>query len=336
MVNPVLVDVCRGQTVESRHRGAVIAINAQGKTLLEMGDTEALVFPRSSLKPLQVIPLVESGAADHFAMTEQELALACASHSGEPLHRQVLSGWMQRLGFDASQLECGPSLPFDQEASQQWLLKGGQPGRELHNCSGKHVGMLTMSAYLQAPLQGYSEYCHVVQQNWMNVLSELSGVNVFEMPWDRDGCGLPALALPLTAFTRAFLPYTSQYQSNGGARARAVARVSSAMRSHPQLVAGSRRCCTGSMSTVDNLLVKVGAEGVFVAVACEAGVAIGLKADDGNNRAAEVMLGAVLRQLGLVSHGQYETLERWFRPSILNSQQVVVGSIQPSDVWSKL
>jgi len=335
-LNPVLVDVCRSSAVESCHRGSVIAINAEGKTLLALGDSDALVFPRSSLKPLQVMPLVESGAVDHLSMTDQELALACASHSGEPSHLQVLSQWMQRIGLDASQLECGPSLPLDSEAAHEHLRLGGKPGRELHNCSGKHTGMLALSVYLEETVQGYSEYSHVTQQSWMNVLSELSGVNVFDMPWDKDGCGLPAVALPLAAFAKAFLPFTIQCQAAATQRARAAARISAAMRSHPQMVAGSNRCCTASMQGGDNLLVKVGAEGVFIAVAIEAGVVIALKADDGANRAAEVMLGAALRQLGLLSSSQYDSLSRWYQPPIVNSQQAVVGSIRPSAAWSAL
>jgi len=332
-LNPVLVDVCRSETVESCHRGSVIAINADGKTLLSLGDSDALVFPRSSLKPLQVMPLVESGACDHFSMTDQELALACASHSGEQQHLNVLSQWMQRIGLDASQLECGPSLPLDVEAAHEHLRLGGKPAREIHNCSGKHTGMLAMSAFLEESLQGYSDYNHASQQGWMNVLSELSGINVFDMPWDRDGCGLPAVAMPLSAFARAFIPFTVQYQTIDNRRARGAARISAAMRTHPQMVAGSKRCCTASMSGADNLLVKVGAEGVFIAVAVEAGVVIALKADDGANRAAEVMLGATLRKLGLLTGSQYDALSQWYKPPILNSQQVVVGSIRPSAAW---
>ena len=153
------------------------------------------------------------------------------------------------------------------------------------------------------------------------------------MPWDRDGCGLPAVAMPLSAFARAFIPFTVQYQTIDNRRARGAARISAAMRTHPQMVAGSKRCCTASMSGADNLLVKVGAEGVFIAVAVEAGVVIALKADDGANRAAEVMLGATLRKLGLLTGSQYDALSQWYKPPILNSQQVVVGSIRPSAAW---
>ncbi len=334
-MNPVLVDVLRRDTVESRHRGAVVAINAEGKTVLSLGDTEALVFPRSSLKPLQAIPLLESGAVERFAMSDQELALCCASHSGEQIHLQVLNQWMQRVGLSASQLECGPSLPLDKHAAEELLRNGGNASRELHNCSGKHTGMLTLSAFLEQPLAGYSEYNHPTQQKWMAVLSELSGVNILDMPWDKDGCGLPAIAMPLSAFARSFTPFIHSADGNTK-RGMAASRIARAMRAHPQLVAGTKRCCTATMAGVDNLMVKTGAEGVFIAVAVNAGIIIALKADDGANRAAEVMLGATLRQLGLLSAGQYSALAPWYSPPILNSQQAVVGSVVPSKVWSDL
>ena len=208
-MNPVLAEVIRGGEVESRHRGAVVAVNVDGKTVLSLGDTDALVFPRSSLKPIQVIPLVESGAIDKFDISQKELALACASHNAEAMHIEVLLRWMKRLGLTPSQLECGPSLPLDKDTAESLLRSGGGPARELHNCSGKHTGMLTMAAFLDESLSGYSQYQHATQQRWMELLSQLSGVNVFDMSWDKDGCGLPAVALPLHAFAKAFTPFIS-------------------------------------------------------------------------------------------------------------------------------
>ena len=334
-MNPVLAEVLRGGAVESCHRGAVVAKNADGKTVLSIGDTDALVFPRSSLKPLQAIPLVESGAVDKFSMSESELALACASHNGEQAHMQVLLPWMERVGLSPSQLECGPSLPLEKESSEMLLRNGGSASRELHNCSGKHTGMLTLATFFGEPLGGYSEYDHATQQKWMSLLSELSGVDIFAMPWDRDGCGLPAVALPLSAFAQAFTPFINAHK-HSDKRHLAMMRVANAMRSQPYMVAGNKRCCTASMTGSDNLMVKVGAEGVFIAVAIDAGIVIALKNDDGATRGAEVMLGAALRHLGLISESQYTALAPWYCPPILNSQKVMVGSVQPSKVWNEV
>ena len=336
-MNPVLAEVIRGGVVESSHRGAVVALNADGKTILSLGDTDALVFPRSSLKPLQVVPLVESGALDQFKVTDKELALACASHNAEAMHIEVLLNWMERVGLTPAQLECGPSLPLDKNTSEELLRNGGAAAKELHNCSGKHTAMLTMAAFLEESLDGYSEYQHATQQRWIALLSELSGVNVFDMPWDKDGCGLPAVALPLSAFARAFTAFINDYKSNPKIESKrqiAMARIASAMRAHPQMVAGTNRCCTAAMKNSDDLMVKVGAEGVFIAVALQAGVVIAIKNDDGATRGAEVMLGAALRQLGLLSAERYQAMAAWYNPQVKNSQQVVVGSVQASKAWN--
>lgn len=334
-MNPVLAEVTRGGAVESQHRGAVVAMNVDGKILLSLGDTEAMVFPRSSLKPIQVIPLFESGAVDRFNLTEHELALACASHNGESRHLDVLLPWMNKVGLTPSNLECGTSLPLDKTAAESVLRAGGEACRELHNCSGKHTGMLTLATFLDQPLSGYSGYEHETQQRWMSVLSELSGVDIFAMPWDRDGCGLPAVAMPLSAFARAHTPFIDAHNSTDK-RSVAMARASASMRAQPFMVAGTDRCCTASMQHTDDLMVKVGAEGVFIVVALHAGVVIALKNDDGANRGAEVMLGAALRHLGLLTASQYQTLSPWYQPQIKNSQQVVVGAVQPSKVWDTI
>lgn len=329
------MDVLRRNTVESRHRGSLIALNGSGETVLALGDTGELVFPRSSLKPLQAIPLLESGACDQFSVTEQELALACASHSGETIHQQVLSSWMKRVGLTPDHLECGPSLPLHKASAEQFLRNGGEASREIHNCSGKHTGMLTLATFLEQPLQGYSEYDHATQQGWMSLLTEISGLNILDMPWDKDGCGLPAIAMPLSSFAQSFVPFLGAHRDNSK-RGIAMARIANAMRAHPLMVAGSDRCCTAVMTEVDGLMAKTGAEGVYIAVAIEAGIVIALKADDGATRASEAMLGAALRHLGVISDAQYLAMNQWFSPPILNSQQAVVGSVVPSAVWNSL
>ncbi len=332
-MNPVLIEIFRNELVESRHRGAVVAVNSQGKTLFELGDINALVFPRSSLKPIQTLPLLESGAAEHFALSSAEIALACASHNAETAHQQVLNDWMSRVGLQPDQLECGPSLPLHETTAHQLLRDGGEAARHLHNCSGKHTGMLTLARYLDQPLPGYSSYEHATQGSWMDVLTELSGLDVRQMPWDRDGCGMPAVAMPLLAFAKALGCFCDPGRY-AATRASAMQRVLSAMNEHPQMVAGTDRCCTATMRAHPSLVVKTGAEGVFAAIAPESGIAIALKIDDGATRAADAALGAVLRKLGVLSAAQYNDLKPWYAPEVRNSQDYVTGRIVPSAVWS--
>ncbi len=331
-MNPILVDIFRNDTRESFHRGSVVAVNAEGEVIFSLGDISAMVFPRSAIKPVQAIPLIESGAAAHFNLSNEALALACASHNAEQAHQAVLTDWMQKVGLDESMLACGPSLPLHQGTAHQLLRDGGDAQRRLHNCSGKHTGMLTLAKYLNVSLQDYSQYEHETQQHWMQVLTDLTGINVATLPWDRDGCGLPALAMPLQDFARALAGFC-RLKGDDSARARAMRTVLDVMHAHPQMVAGSERCCTATMQAHSDLVVKTGAEGVFAAIAPGDGIAIALKIDDGATRAADAALGAVLRHLNIISSDAYHALQQWYAPDILNSQGVVVGRLAASAVW---
>ena len=331
-MNPILVDVYRNNTRESFHRGAVVAVNASGEVVFSVGDISALVFPRSAIKPIQAIPLIESGAAARFKLTAEELALACASHNAEQVHQTVLAGWMQKVGLDESLLACGPSLPLHQGTAHQWLRDGGEAARRLHNCSGKHTGMLTLAKHLDISLQDYADYHHPTQQQWMQVLADLTGSDVTAMPWDRDGCGLPALALPLQDFASALAGFCN-LQNKDDVRADAMRTVLDVMHAYPHMVAGNERCCTATMKAHQDLVVKTGAEGVFAAIAPSQGLAIALKIDDGATRAADAALGAVLRHLDILSSADYQALSQWYAPDIINSQNVKVGRLAASAVW---
>lgn len=329
-----MVDIFRSQTVESRHRGAAVAVDATGDTVFQLGDIDALVFPRSSLKPFQAIPLVETGAAAHFSLSDRELALACASHNAEHGHQQVLAEWMQRVGLNPGQLECGEALPLDQTTAHEHLRAGGDPAKQLHNCSGKHTGMLTLAKYLDLPTTGYSLLEHPTQQRWIDALTELSEVEIKNMPWDRDGCGLPAFAMPLRALALAFSRFAKR-GSLSDQRFLAMSKISHAMRTQPEMVAGRNRCCTATMQATDTLVVKTGAEGVFGGVCLSRGIGFALKVDDGASRASDAALGALLHTIGIFNQSSYQSLEQFYQPDIKNSQGAVVGKIAPASVWTE-
>jgi L-asparaginase II len=337
-LNPVIVNVFRNQWLESRHRGAAVAVGPDGDVVFQLGDVEALVFPRSSLKPFQAIPLVESGAAAHFAMSDQELALACASHNAEPVHQRVLSQWMQRVNLEPEHLACGPSLPLDSETAHQHLRDGGEAARQLHNCSGKHTGMLTLARYLDQPIEGYDAVDHATQQRWISVLSEFSDTDIAQQPWDRDGCGLPAFALPLRAlalaYSRLCLPRRSQSRAQNQSRQAAISAITSAMRRHPDMVAGRNRCCTATMRAAPDVVVKTGAEGVFGGVCLDSGIGFALKVDDGASRAADAALGALLKSLNIIDTQCYRATKAFYQPELRNSQGFVVGKIDAAEIWS--
>lgn len=335
--NPVLVEVHRGERVESCHRGCALAVDAAGRVVFSTGRVSAPVYPRSALKIFQAIPLVESGAAERFALTPAEIALACASHNAEEFHTRAVIRWLRRLGHNDDDLECGPDWPLMKRAARALVARGEQPTRIHHNCSGKHAGMLTMARFLNADVHGYSEYHHPVQRAWMQTLSELIDLDVFSLPWERDGCGLPAVCMPLERLARAFACCADTRKVGatfGQKRGAAVARILNALRAHPEMIAGTGRCCTEVIrATAGRVLIKTGAEGVYAGVISHLGVGFALKIDDGAGRAADVAVGALLKKLGALEAASHAQLACRFEPTVVNSQGRVTGKIAPSPNW---
>ena len=332
--NPVLATVVRGGEVESVHRGSAVVADARGDTVLAVGDITRAVFPRSSYKFIQAVPLVESGAADAFGLGSEEIALACASHNAEPVHMERVEKWLERLGLSDDDLECGPVRPGHAASADCLVLEGTPPGRRHNNCSGKHMGMLTLARHLGAPTRGYSEYGHPTQRAWREVMENLTGLDIGLLAWERDGCGLPALCMPMDALARGFARFAV---CDGGTTPRSVAmdRVLRAVAGHPELVAGSGRCCTAVIrETHGRVLVKTGAEGMFSGVVPESGLGFVLKVDDGAWRGSEVALGGLLSALGLLDDSEAEALQPWFRPDVVNSQGKVTGRIEAPERWS--
>lgn len=327
--NPVLARVIRGGEVESIHRGSAVVKNAAGETVFSIGDTSRSIFPRSSYKFFQAIPLVESGAVDALDLDQAQLALACASHNGEPMHADRVASLLSRLGLAEEDLECGPALPSHVESAHHLIRERITPGRRHHNCSGKHVGMLALAKHLGLATRGYSEFDHPTQVAWRRAMTALTGVDTDHLPWDRDGCGMPALYMPMDALATGF----ARFADPAGIpqdRAAAMKRILDAVAAYPEMLAGSGRCCTAVIrNTGGRLLVKTGADGVYSGVVRERGVGFVLKVDDGATRGSEVALGGLLKALDLLSDAEDKALAPWFRPDVLNSQGRVTGRIEP-------
>ncbi len=242
--------------------------------------------------------------------------------------------WLERLGLSDDDLECGPVRPGHAASADCLVREGTPPGRRHNNCSGKHMGMLTLARHLGAPTRGYSEYGHPAQRAWIEVMEDLTGLDIGLLAWERDGCGLPALCMPMDALARGFARFAV---CDGGATPRSVAmdRILRAIAGHPELVAGSGRCCTAVIrETHGRVLVKTGAEGMFSGVVPERGLGFVLKVDDGAWRGSEVALGGLLSALGLLDESEAEALQPWFRPDVVNSQGKVTGRIEAAERWS--
>ena len=307
-----VIEVFRGSTIESVHHVHVAVVDANGTLRAKSGNADFVGFARSAVKPLQALPLVEDGVADHFGFTEQELSLSCASHNGEALHVEAARSMLRKVGAGEEALACGP--------------QEGRPKTRVHNnCSGKHAGMLGLAHFYGWPMHGYHLAEHPVQQRMLAEMSRWTGIDKEDIPLAVDGCGITTFALPIRAMARAFAGFAA------GARRhdKATSRIVNAMTQHPEYVGGSNRLCTDLMRiATGRIFAKVGAEGVYCAGVPGAELGIALKVEDGAWRAAEPALIAVLRILGLVADEEIAQLSRWAEPDVLNTRDEVVGGLR--------
>jgi len=288
-VLPVLAEVVRSGVVESRHHGSLVALGPAGDVALAIGDVTSAIFPRSANKPLQTVGLLEAGLAETPGYRAEFLAIAAASHSGEPRHVAVVRDLLVSAGLTEADLDNVPGLPLDEAAAWALLRAGGAPAPIYQNCSGKHAAMLATAVAAGRPTSGYRDPAHPVQQAVRAAIERLAGVAAG--PPAMDGCGAPLYRLSLTALARAFAGLaTAAVESAPG-------RVAAAMRAHPELVGGSGRVVTELIRELPGLVAKDGAEGVFAA-ALPGGASVAVKIEDGANRAAAPALVAGLRAIG--------------------------------------
>ena len=333
MDNPILVEVTRGPLVESVHRGALAMARADGTVIASLGDVERPVYPRSSLKPIQALPLVESGAAEAFGLSNEEVALACASHSGETMHTSRVAAWLRKIGCSEADLACGPHPPRYEPTWIEMVRHGYRASRVHNNCSGKHTGFLTLARHWGIATDGYEHHDHPVQRAVAKTLAELGGLKG-ELAWGIDGCAAPNFALPLAAFARALakLGDPSALPENRVAAARRIVR---AMMAHPDLVAGTGRSDTILMQAASGrAATKAGAEGFYAAIVPEAGLGIAVKIDDGAGRAAETVIAAMLDKLGVLPN--LTPARALVRAPVLNTRNEVVGERRPAAALNAL
>jgi L-asparaginase II len=334
MSNPVLVEVLRGGRVESDHRGAVIVVDSGSKVVLAVGDVEQAVFPRSAVKAMQALPLVESGAADAYGFGDKELALACSSHSGEPNHVEVAAAMLARAGLAEDALKCGSHWPVNQAATVELARSGAAPSQLHNNCSGKHSGFLCTCVQSGIGTKGYVGFGHPFQELIRETMEAVTGARHEAANSGTDGCSIPTYAVPLKSLALGFARMAT---GNGFApvRAKAAARLFDACMKEPFFVAGTGRACTKLMQAAPGrIFVKTGAEGVFCAAVPEAGLGIALKCEDGTGRAAEVVVAEVLARLFRNDAELSAKLHEMARPELHNWNGILVGSLRPAGLLS--
>ena len=333
IIAPLAVEVMRGAVVESRHRASAAVADAEGRLVERWGDVERAVYPRSAIKAIQALPLIESGAAEAFGLGDAEIALACASHGGEPFHVAVIEAWLARLGLTESDLECGAHPPSYQPAAKALMSAGGAPNQMHNNCSGKHLAMLTTARHLGEPVAGYVRADHPVQKRVAAVIGALSGVDMSRAALAVDGCGIPTIALPLGGLATAMARFAAPHGLEP-ARATAVRRAHSAIAARPEMIAGTGRFCSAVIAeSGGHILVKTGAEGVFCAALPERGLGIAVKIDDGAGRAAEVAMAGVLREIGAIDDALAARLADYLVAPLTNHAGLRVGEVRPATGW---
>lgn len=322
-----MVEIWRGEMIESLHAGHAVVCDASGNVLAAWGDPALVIYPRSSVKMLQALPMVESGASRRFGLTQEMHALACASHSGQPMHTEPVLRWLRGLGLGEDALRCGCQPPLDRATRTAMLLRGEAPGQVHHNCSGKHSGFLTLNRHLRGGPE-YVEVDHPVQRAVREAFEEMTGEA--SPRFGVDGCSAPNFATSLGGLARAMASMADP--SRFGPTRRAAARkLVRAMLAHPEMVAGSGRACTELTQAANgHAAVKTGAEGVFAAILPDAGLGVAVKISDGAARAAECAMAALLVRLGVLPASDPATQKR-LRPAVLSARAAEVGRIAPTD-----
>ena len=332
-----LVEVTRGGITESRHRGHIVAVTADGVVAGYLGAPETVTYLRSSAKPHQAIPLVASGAADRFSFTEQEIALACASHSGEPIHTQIAASMLKKIGLGPEALKCGVHEPFSAEASSTLRRLGEQPNVLQNNCSGKHAGMLALALHLGAPTETYDEPTNPVQLAIGKAIAQFSDVPIEDIAVGTDGCGVPVFGVTVKAMALMYARLVAPPGEFDEATRSACARIVSAMTTYPELIGGTTdRLDTEMMRAAKGRLIsKVGAEGVYTVgvLPCDdwpRGLGLALKIEDGDDhRARPTVVIEALRQLGVLHDESLEAVSRYAFFPVRNRRGDVVGEVTP-------
>lgn len=334
-----LANVIRGETVESVHTGHLGVIDGNGQMLASLGDPATVTYYRSASKALQFIPCVTSGAADAFGYTEEDVALACASHSGEPRHLKIAGQMLVKAGLSVEDLKCGTHAPFNEDENKRLLAAGYSPTPLHNNCSGKHAAMLAFAKHIDAPLGDYDSPDNRIQKRILRCVADFAEVPEADIAIGIDGCAAPNFAVPVAAMAKSFINLISPAKFPEPTQ-QACSRIVAAMIAHPELIGGSTRLDTMLMQAAPGRIIsKVGADGVWLCgvLPCDkypTGLGIALKVADGDDhRARPAVSVEILRRLGILSN---EDLADLSPMPIKNRRGDRVGRVVPADAISDL
>lgn len=306
-----------------------MVVDRTGGLRYAAGNPALPLYLRSSAKPLQAIPLVESGGADALELTERELAVICGSHSGEPMHLEAVRAILAKARLDEGALQCGAPPPLDSTQAAALIRDGLAPAPIHNNCSGKHAGMLAACRAQDWPVDSYLDPRHPLQREIAEIVGTFCGVPAGEIPLGIDGCGVPTFHVTVHAAGRAFARLADP-SGLPDRRAEAVRRITRAMVAYPLMMSGTGRLCAAVMAALgDRLFCKTGGEAVFGMGLPALGWGVGIKIADGNNRGMGPVVVDTLRQLGVLTAADLDTLAPQHHPVIRNHRGRAVGEIRP-------
>ncbi|MGV8947964.1 MAG: asparaginase [Candidatus Paracaedibacter sp.] len=323
--NPILVQIVRGDMVESFFRGAYAVMDADGQVIDSVGDIDRQIYPRSALKPIQALGMMASGAARAFQVTLPEISMACASHNGEDRHVNIVTQWLDRLGLSCDVLECGIHASMSKETALAFALEQRALTPTHNACSGKHVGLLTLALHLKEPIAGYTHFDHPVQRYVNNLIEEMIEIDVAVAPKGIDGCQTPVIGMPLKNLAKG-MAKMAQPETLRPDLGKSAQKVVTAIQKHPDLIAGTGRFCSAITQGSDGkILGKMGADGVFTVILPEKGWGIALKIDDGHLQAAEVAIMGILKKHNLLTDNPHWA--QWANPQTKTWNKQAVGEI---------
>ena len=332
MNSEILAKVIRGETVESIHRGHLLIIDGAGQEIVNIGDAETQAFIRSSAKPFQVLPFLLSGGAEKFGFLESEIALACASHSGERIHTAIAERMLKKIGLAESDLRCGAHLPFNEARAEEMIRAGEKPTQLHNNCSGKHAAMLAFAKFIDADIKTYDLIENPIQQAILQTVADFTETPAAEIPLATDGCAAPNFALSVRAMAKGFLKLVVPPEDFDEKLRKACESVAKAMMNYPELIGGTERLDTLLMAAARGKFIsKIGAEGVWLCGVLPSekwknGLGIAMKIEDGDDKRARAVISVeVLRQLGIFEE---KTLKDYSPLPIKNRRGDVVGRVE--------
>ncbi len=323
-----IVELARGGCVESRHRVSAAVVDANGQLLAWLGNPELLAFFRSAAKPLQALPLVADGVTEVYEFSDSELAVCCASHSGEPAHVEAVRSILRKIGCSTADLVCGPHRPFHKPAAAELRRQGRKPSRLHNNCSGKHAGMLAWSRHSDVDIKDYHHADHPVQMRICREIGSWTDSTCEALPVGIDGCGVPSFAQTLNVMAHAYARIIAEAEREPEG---AAGRVTRAMTTQPFYVGGTNRLTSRLMEVTDGrLLAKYGAESVYCLGDRQRGWGIALKVEDGDKRAIGSAVIELLSQLDLLSGDELKALDDRHTLPVKNTRGEIVGEVRPN------